>query len=94
MKILFRPQRGSLNTAMSELKEFDSVKTMLDYIVSNSEEMYGKAAFRINDLYIQYYGYDERIDWETYIVCTGRMFNNNYMERHNHPVAIGFMTFK
>ena len=43
---------------------------------------------------VKYYGYDERIDWETYVVCVGKMQNENFLEKGLHPQAIGFMTFK
>ena len=94
MKILYRPHRGQLSEAMAELKEFKSVKAMLDYVVKKWNEIWGKDIFDINDLFIKYYGYDERIDWETYVVCVGKMQNENFLEKGLHPQAIGFMTFK
>ena len=90
MKILYRPHCGTLSNAMLHVKEFSTLKEMLEYIVSETEEFRGKHAFDIEDIFIRYYGYDKRIDWETYIVCVTRMFN----ERYDHPQGIGFMTFK
>ena len=88
MRILYRPQRGSLDEAMAELKEFSSVKEMLEYLVKEHEK-----AFDISDIYISYYGYDERIEWETYIVTVGRYYTEDYLKEYHSPQAIGFCTF-
>lgn len=89
MKILYRPQRGGLAEAMAEVKEFSTLKEMFEYIVKEGEEIYLRVPFGVSDLSIRYYCYDERIHWETYIVCTDRMFN----EKYDYPQAIGFCTF-
>lgn len=90
MKILYRPQCELLAEAMEKVKEFSSVKEMFDYIAKYWEESCDLAPFSIDDLSMRYYGYDRRIDWETYLICTDRMFNDKY----KHPQAIGFCTFK
>lgn len=90
MKILYRPQRGGLAESMAEVKEFSTIKEMFENIASEWKEPCGRAPFSIEDIYIRYYGYDSRIDWETYLVCAGRMLN----KKHNIPQAIGFCTFK
>ena len=89
MSILYRPQRSLLAEAMAESKEFSSVKEMLEYIVEEHEK-----AFDISDIYISYYCYDERIEWETYILTVSRYYTENYLEKYHHPQAIGFCTFK
>jgi hypothetical protein len=88
MKILYRPQRGGLAEAMKEVKKFSSVKEMTEYLV----EYHGNA-FDASDVYISYYGYDERIGWETYIVTVSRYYDEDYLEKYHCPQAIGFCTF-
>lgn len=88
MRILYRPQRELLAEAMAELKEFSSVKEMLEYLVEAHEK-----AFEIRDIYISYYCYDERIEWETYIVTVGRYYTEDYLKKYHSPQAIGFCTF-
>lgn len=88
MKILYRPQRGGLAEAMAEKKEFTSVSEMLKYLVEQHRN-----AFSIEDIYISYYGYDERIAWETYIITVGRYGNEDYLTTYGCPQAIGFCTF-
>lgn len=90
MKIIYRPQRGSLADAMKEVKEFTTVKGMFDYIVKQWTNACDRAPFGVDDLSIRYYCYDDRIDWETYLICTDRMFK----EKYDYPQAIGFCTFK
>lgn len=87
MRVLYRPQKGTLADAMAEVKEFSSLEEMFEYLVKDSEN-----AFDISDIYISYYCYDERIDWKTYIVATGRYGFENYMEKYHHPQALGFCT--
>ena len=89
MKVLYRPQRGSLDDAMAEVKEFSSVKEMLEYLVKDHNR-----AFRINEIQISYYGRDDRIDWETYLVAVERYFEEDYLLEYHCPQAIGFCTFK
>ena len=81
--IIYRPQRGLLVEAMAEKKEFSSIKEMLNYLVKEH-----KKAFDIWDISITYYGYDERISWETFIVTVAKYRD----EIFEHPQAIGFCT--
>ena len=85
MRVLYRPQRGSLADAMAELKEFSNIKEMLEYLAQDH-----KKAFDVSDIYISYYCYDDRIDWETFIVTVARYRDEEY----SHPQAIGFCTMK
>ena len=81
--IIYRPNRHLLDEAMAEKKEFSSIKEMLKYLVKEH-----KKAFDIWDKSITYYGYDERISWETFIVTVAKYRD----EIFEHPQAIGFCT--
>ena len=85
MRVLYRPQRGTLAEAMAEVKKFSSIKEMIEYLVQDN-----KKAFSVSDVYISYYCYDDRIDWETFIVTVARYGK----EKYDHPQAIGFCTLK
>lgn len=89
MKVLFRNHKGTLSEAMAGLKQFDSIKEMLEWLVQEH-----RGAFKLEELYISYYCYDSRIDWETFIVTTSRYGNEDYIKLYNHPQAIGFCTVK
>ena len=78
---IYRPQRSTLDEAMAEKREFASLKQMLEYVVEEHEN-----AFDLDNVFISYYGYDERISWDTYIVCVTRYGDEEY----DHPQAIGF----
>ncbi len=57
---LFRPQRGSLASAMAEVREFDGTWAGLQALIAHplaSVETYGK-------------GIDERIGWDTHVVLS------------------------
>lgn len=89
MKIHYRPNRRYLDEAMKEEVTFDKMEELLEFLVIDGYHQFSK-----EDVYFSYYGYDDRIDWETYIVCTGKLGDENYMEKYHCPQCIGYMTFK
>lgn len=80
MKVLYRPHRAIFTDAVEEIKEFPSVKEMFEWLV---KEHHGYLS--LDNIYISYYCYDVRIDWETFIITT---------RRYSDHEAIGFCTFK
>lgn len=68
-RVLFRPIRGGLRESMQEVKEFDSLHSLLDYLVISSIGV-GKGNFSHEDLYVSYYGFDTRIKWDTFIITS------------------------
>ena len=88
MMVLYRPQRGGLDESMEAMKRFESAEEMIRYLVFTHLH-----AFEESDVYIRYYGYDERVDWETYIVCIGRHRFDDYMKKYGFPQAIGYCAF-
>lgn len=89
MKVLYRPPRSTLTEAMKELKTFDSLKELFEYLVE-AHKVAGITAFKTTDILIMYECYDARIDWETHTVCTRRYFD----KRFKYPQCIGYITFK
>lgn len=86
MTILYIPHGGgTIDEAMEEVEEFSSIKEMCEYLVQDR-----KNAFDVSDIVISYYGYDDRIDWETFIVTVTRYYN----EKFTHPQVIGYCTIK
>ena len=55
MKILYRPQRATLDEAMAEVKEFGSLKECFEYIIAELD-----GAVKLDDIYLSYYCYDEK----------------------------------
>ena len=88
MRIVYMPHRSGLFESLEDSRVFFNMKDMLEYIVSHSE-----GAFRIQDIYISHYGYDNRIKSEQYIVCIGKFLNENYLKKYHSPQAIGFCSF-
>lgn len=89
MKVIYRPAGGGLAEAMGRTKEFNSIKEMFEFLVEEHNH-----AFEVSDLYVSYYGYDNRIDWDTYIVTTAKYGNENYIKKGWVPQAAGYCTFK
>lgn len=85
MIILYRPHQGDLEDSMRKVEKFNSLKELLQYIVKQFNN-----AFAIDDIYIKYYCYDSRIDWDTFLITT----KTYGMERFDIPQAIGYLTFK
>ena len=93
MKVLYRPHCETLTDAMKLVKEFNTVEDMLNWICEDSE-ICGKEMIAVEDINLSYYGYDERIDWQTFVVTVNKWGSENYLEKHHCPQGIGFMTFK
>lgn len=98
MSIIFRPHRGSLDEAMKEAKEFDTVEEMKEHIVKLWHENWnGKEWFTVDDIVIDEKSAvnDDRIGWEdSMYVCVKRMGNEDYMKKHGTPQCIGMCATK
>lgn len=82
--VIYRPQRGGLAESMAERQEFPDLKQMLEHVVKEHS-----GAFDLDEIFIAYYCFDARINWETYIVTVTRYGNKAYPS----PQAIGYCTF-
>lgn len=86
-KIKYRPHRGSLKDSFKEMRTFDTVDAMLDYIVSNSDMFFAKENLSISENY----GRDPRIDWkENRHIRTSKYGDMLYQE----PQCIGMCSFE
>jgi hypothetical protein len=65
-EVLFRPHRGTLATAMEEVRAFKSRAELIDFLNKDLAN-YGRKIDE-NKFRIEPYCYDERIGWDTYIV--------------------------
>ena len=90
IKVLYRPACGGLKESMDRVKEFNSLKDMFSFISST----YLSMSDCLRDFYISYYCYDDRINWETYIITTSKMDGKNVCQLYGCPQAIGYCTFK
>lgn len=66
MKILFRPHRALLADAMKEVVEVFHKSDLVNYL--NKKNKFGPDIL-VENLTIKHYCYDERIQWDTFIVC-------------------------
>ena len=73
--IKYRPHKGSLSDAMSEMQKFNYVSDMLWFI-----ERYTQGAVSVGDVVIsESYGEDNRIGWKSWrYVCTVRWGSIKY----------------
>lgn len=62
----FRPQRGSLDDAMKEVVEVNSLAELVEHL-NTTLGPFLSGRILPEDLECKYYTYDERIDWDTYI---------------------------
>lgn len=85
--IKYRPQRGSLDEAMQESREFISIKEMFDTIASESNGLFQTEDLIIDECTCK----DERINWkESRMVCTKRFGDITY----DVPQCIGFCSIE
>lgn len=80
--IKYRPHRGTLDDAMKEYQEFDSVVDMFRHIEEKSDGMISASDLSIKESI----GADYRIEWKsTRYICTKR-FASQYFDT---PICIG-----
>lgn len=60
----YRQHRGTLEDSMSTVTEVNNIED-IDKIINESYIDFGK---KVEEIEIKFYGYDSRINWETYIV--------------------------
>lgn len=89
IKVLCRPVSGGIYDAMQKVKTYSSVKEMFQALAEQSD-----GYLNADDLFLSYYCYDKRIDWETYLVTTKRFGDTDYLKEYGHPSAIAYCTFK
>ena len=61
--IKYRKHRGGLEESLKTSMEFENIKKLFEYIVEDSE-----LPLSIKKLKIMYYGFDERINQDLFIV--------------------------
>ena len=68
MAILFRPHRGGLAEAMEEVKEVSSFDELVNMVDTELSKFDHGLQIDENTVKMSAYGYDHRIDWDTYSV--------------------------
>ena len=89
MKVIYRPHRGGLSEAMEDKQEFETIYELLDWLVEEHMN-----AFKKEQVHLTYYGYDHRIDWETFLVTVDCYHNHDNKMEYATPMLLGFCTFK
>lgn len=85
--IKYRPHRGLLDDAMAEMKTFNTLDEMFEYIVQDCYGYLCKEDLSVSEDF----GKDSRIDWkETRHVCTSRFGAAVY----NVPICIGMCSIE
>lgn len=64
----FRPQRGSLADAMDEVEEFESKADLVKKLINDYKGFFPSRTISESTVEIKPYIYDDRINWDTYIV--------------------------
>lgn len=90
--VKYRPHRGNLYDAMGNAKEFNCLDEMIEFIVSEWNEMGFGDLFTEDDITISDdFGTDDRIDWkETRYILIKRMGTREY----DNPQCIGYCSIE
>ena len=65
-EVLYRPHRGGLAEAMAEVRTVASREELISII--REELSHYSVEVKEENFHVKQYGYDERINWDTYIV--------------------------
>jgi len=66
--MLYRDHRGSLAKSMETVREVNSFNELKEYLEKEWENSYKGIHKTVEEIKIEPYSYDKRIDWNTYIV--------------------------
>ncbi len=61
--MLFRLHRGSLDNSMKTVKEVETLSDIIKYLKEDG-------LIDVKSLTCKFYCFDERINWNTYIICS------------------------
>lgn len=91
MKFFIYGNSGGIDEVKKELanpktKTFETIKQVCTTLVKQRDN-----AFDVEDLYIRYYGYDNRIEKDVYIIATCRHGKENYIKKYGCPQFISYM---
>lgn len=89
---IYRPHRGSLDEAMQQAQEFETLEALLEHIVKENTIFDGVPAFEKGDIVIGSETInDYRIGWQdTRHVCVKKYYNEKYII----PQCIGWIATK
>lgn len=63
----YRDHRGGLSDSMATVQQFQTKAELIDYLQQDLYQFFpGK--YDVSKIEIKYYGYDQRIGWDSYIV--------------------------
>jgi len=85
-KIKYRPQRGTYEESMREMKWFHTKEAMFEYIVKNNEFIANTSSLFLGDDAV----YDKRNSWSTRCV----MCNNYAGKELKNPVCVGLCSIE
>lgn len=92
--IKYRPNRGSLQDAMKEAREFKSYEEMKRHILQEGAvwNTDGITMFDLEDIVIgDVLGDDERVEWKNVrMVCVKRYGGDDYVKLYGCPQCIGW----
>lgn len=96
---IFRPHRRTVDEAMAEAKEFETVEAMKEHIVKLWHEGWDgpKELFTVDDIVINENSAvnDERIGWEdSMYVCIKRLGDEDYIKMYGTAQCIGMCATK
>jgi hypothetical protein len=65
----YRPHRGSLDKALAEMVEVDTLAQLVEHMRKSAPSWYPRDELpNLMNTKVEPYGYDHRIDWDTHIV--------------------------
>lgn len=94
MKIEFWPHRGTFKESQKARKQFLSLQEALEYVIEDSKSLTGEPLFSLKDIYIQYYGFDSRLQNECFMLCIGKYGPEDYIKKYKHPMCRGYLYFE
>lgn len=69
--IKYREHRGSLEDSLDTSREFDTIKELFKFLINEMSQYC--CHISIQDIKVEYYGFDERCNQELYVVSSEKI---------------------
>lgn len=90
MKLYIYGAYGGIDKVINDIENAPEVFDTLEEVLKRAVCIYN-SCFGIEDLSIQYYGYDDRLKHTVYIICTGRMGEEDFIKEYGKPQFVFYL---
>ena len=90
MRLYLYGNGGGIDRIIEDISNSPKTYGSLKEVMFELKERYYNQ-FDIHDLFIQYYGYDNRLNKDVYIIVTSQMGEEDYVQKYGCPQFVSYL---